>query len=131
MSHEAEVSWRHVSGITRAAQDRSARSGSGAPLVPDVDDESELAGARAGHLAQLFRDAGLREIEESTLSVSVEHRTFGEWWEPYTLGVGPAGKFVADLDAARRTELRELCHELLPTAPFVLTARTWAARGIV
>ncbi len=100
-------------------------------LVPDVDDESELAGARAGHLAQLFRDAGLREIEESTLSVSVEHRTFEEWWEPYTLGVGPAGKFVADLDAARRAELRELCHELLPTAPFVLTARAWAARGIV
>jgi SAM-dependent methyltransferase len=100
-------------------------------LVPDVDDESELAGARAGHLAQLFRDAGLREIEESTLSVSVEHRTFEEWWEPYTLRVGPAGKFVSDRDAARRAELRELFHELLPTAPFVLTARTWAARGIV
>ena len=43
-------------------------------LRPDVDDESGLAGARAGHLAELFHDAGLREIEESTLSVSVEHR---------------------------------------------------------
>ena len=100
-------------------------------LVPDVDDEAGLAGARAGHLAQLFHEAGLREIEDGTLSVSVEHRTFEEWWEPYTLGVGPAGKFVSRLDSARQAELRERCRALLPAAPFVLTARTWAARGIV
>jgi hypothetical protein len=27
--------------------------------------------------------------------------------------------------------LRELCRERLPAAPFVLTARAWAARGVV
>jgi len=97
----------------------------------DVDDESGLAGARAGHLAQLFHDAGLQEVEDSTLSVSVEHQTFEEWWEPYTLGVGPAGKFVSSLDTVGQAELREVCRTLLPAAPFVLTARTWAARGIV
>jgi SAM-dependent methyltransferase len=100
-------------------------------LRPDVGDESGLAGARAGHLAQLFQDAGLREIEDSTLSVSVEHRTFEEWWEPYTLGVGPAGNLVAGLDAATQAELRELCRTRLPPAPFVLTARAWAVRGFV
>ena len=63
--------------------------------------------------------------------MSVEHRTFEEWWEPYTLGVGPAGNLVAGLDAVRQVELRELCRELLPAAPFVLTARAWAVRGIV
>src|SRR6266540_5722288 len=42
-------------------------------LDPGVQDESHLAGAREGHLGQLFRGAGLREIQESALSVSVEH----------------------------------------------------------
>ena len=90
-----------------------------------------MAGAREGHLAQLFHDAGLREIEESTLSVSVQHETFEEWWEPYTLGVGPAGAFAASLDAARREDLRERCRTLLPAAPFVLSPMVWAVRGLV
>jgi len=100
-------------------------------LDPDVGDESLLAGARQGHLAQLFAEAGLHDVEESTLSVSVEHPSFEEWWEPFTLGVGPAGDHAAGLDATSRDRLRERCRELLPLPPFVLTARAWAARGLV
>jgi SAM-dependent methyltransferase len=100
-------------------------------LDPDVEGESQLAGASEGHLGQLFHAAGLREIEESALSVSVEHPSFEDWWEPYTLGVGPAGVYAAGLDEKRQGRLRERCRELLPAAPFVLTARAWAARGFV
>ena len=100
-------------------------------LDPDAESESGLAGAREGHLAELFHDAGLREVEDTALSISVEHRSFDEWWEPYTLGVGPAGKYTTGLDGNRQAKLRELCRELLPPAPFVLTADAWAARGIV
>jgi SAM-dependent methyltransferase len=98
---------------------------------PEVDDESTLAGAREGHLAELFGAAGLRDVEETALEVSVEHATFEEWWEPYTLGVGPAGTYVARLDDAGRARLREACRDRLPEAPFTLTARAWAARGVV
>lgn len=100
-------------------------------LDPDVEDESQLAGASEGHLAQLLRAAGLHEIEESALSVNVEHPSFEDWWEPFTLGVGPAGSYAAGLGAKRQAQLRELCRERLPAAPFVLTARAWAARGLV
>jgi SAM-dependent methyltransferase len=100
-------------------------------LDRDAEDESQLAGARAGHLAQLFRAAGLHEVEEGVLSVDVEHRSFEEWWEPFTLGVGPAGNYVAGLEPSRQARLRERCRELLPAAPFVVTARAWAARGLV
>jgi SAM-dependent methyltransferase len=99
-------------------------------LDPDVEDESRLAGARQGHLVELFRAAGLHGLEESVLSVEVEHSTFEEWWEPFTLGVGPAGGHVAGLDATGQARLRELCRERLPAAPFVLRARAWAARGV-
>ena len=100
-------------------------------LDPGVEDESERAGAREGHLAELFEAAGLKEIEESVLTANVEHQSFDEWWEPFTLGVGPAGAFVAALDPGRQAELRELCRDRLPVAPFVPPARAWAARGRV
>jgi SAM-dependent methyltransferase len=100
-------------------------------LDPDVADESDLAGTRAGHLEELFEAAGLRDIEAATLSVSVTHPSFEEWWEPFTLGAGPAGSYTASLDPERRARLRELCRERFPVEPFVVTARAWAARGLV
>ena len=93
-------------------------------------DESARAGSREGHLALLFGDAELREIEDASLEIHVEHPSFEAWWEPYTMGVGPAGAYVAGLDEAARERLRERCRAALPTAPFVQTARAWAARGI-
>jgi SAM-dependent methyltransferase len=99
-------------------------------LDPGVRDESQLAGAREGHLAELFGNAGLDEIEEGVLSVDVEHPSFEDWWEPFMLGVGPAGAFATGLDADGQARLREVCRGMLPPAPFVVTARAWAARGV-
>jgi SAM-dependent methyltransferase len=99
-------------------------------LDPGVQDESPLAGAREGHLAELFGAAGLEEIKDEVLSVEVEHPSFEEWWEPFTFGVGPAGAYAASLDAESQARLRDLCRELQPPAPFVVTGRAWAARGV-
>lgn len=98
-------------------------------LDPEVEDESELAGSRRGHLAELLRDAGLEEVEETVLSVSVEHASFDEWWEPFTFGVGPGGAYLSQLDQERRTRLREFCRDGFPEGRLILTARAWAARG--
>jgi SAM-dependent methyltransferase len=98
-------------------------------LEPGLEGESHLAGATQGDLPELFRAAELDEVEEDVLSIQTEHPTFEEWWEPYTLGVGPAGSYVAGLSPERREELRERCRARLPEPPFVLSARAWAARG--
>lgn len=100
-------------------------------LAAGIEDESRLAGTRAGHLAELFAAAGLREVEETALSVSRDHASFDDWWEPFTRGVGPAGSYVARLDARQRDELRERCRSMLPAGSFTITARAWAARGVV
>lgn len=84
-------------------------------LDPNIEDESRLAGSRAGDLTLLFEAAGLRAIDETALAVSVEHRSFEDWWEPFTLGVGPAGAHVGGLDTQRRSQLRERCRAALPT----------------
>lgn len=99
-------------------------------MDPGVTDESQLAGAREGHLGELFQTAGLQEVQETSLSADLEHATFDEWWKPFTRGVGPAGAYVASLDADRQAALRERCRALIPAAPFTITARAWAARGI-
>jgi SAM-dependent methyltransferase len=100
-------------------------------LDPGVQGEGRFVGTHQGDLARLFEEAGLREVEETALSVGVEHPTFEEWWEPFTLGVGPAGVYVKGLDSERREALRERCRATMPEPPFVLTAQAWAARGLV
>jgi len=100
-------------------------------LDPGAPDESDLAGAREGHLVQLFTGAGLRDVEGSVVIAELEHATFEAWWEPYTRGVGPAGAYVAGLDDEHRAALREACRAILPPAPFVISAQAWAARGLV
>jgi len=96
----------------------------------DVMDESRLAGAREGHLKELFESAGLRQVEDDALAVAVEHPTFEEWWEPFTLGVGPAGAYAKGLDPERQADLRERCRARLPEPPFSVTVRAWVARGL-
>jgi len=100
-------------------------------LDRDANGEAELAGARDGHLAQLFREGGLASIDDTSLSITVTHPSFDDWWEPFTFGVGPAGSYVAGLDITRQIQLRDRCRDRLPSAPFTLNARAWAARGIV
>lgn len=98
-------------------------------LDPSVEGESKGVGLYQGDLERLFVAAGLAEVAETPLSVRVAHPTFEEWWEPFTLGVGPAGAYIASLDAEHRVALRDQCRTMLPAAPFVLTASAWTAYG--
>ena len=99
-------------------------------LDPQARDESRLAGARAGHLGELCAAAGLTAIEQSTLTVAVRFATFEQWWDPFTLGVGPAGDHVRGLDEAARDALRARCAELQPEAPFEISASAWCVRAL-
>ena len=100
-------------------------------LDPGVRDESGLSGAREGHLAELFAAAGLRDITTFPLTVRVQYPDFDTWWRPFTLGVGPAGDYVARLDDAGREALRVRCVELLTEGPFEIAATAWTAVGTV
>ncbi len=97
-------------------------------LDPSARDESGLAGASEGHLAQLFTQAGLGRAQATTLGIRVQHASFEQWWEPFTLGVGPAGAYVASLDQEHRAALREHCLQLLPAGHVEVSAVAWAAK---
>jgi SAM-dependent methyltransferase len=99
-------------------------------LDPDAHDESGLAGVREGHLAQLFDAAGLRDLDSTTLTVHVALADFSDWWEPFTLGVGPAGDYVARLDEDGRERLKAQCAQLFPqSGPFEVAASAWTVLG--
>ena len=99
-------------------------------IDPDVEDESGLAGARTGHLADLFEESGLRNVEDTALEVTRHNSSFEEWWHGFTRGVGPAGAYLASLDDLQQAELRAHCRAMLPAGSFTITARAWTARGI-
>jgi SAM-dependent methyltransferase len=94
-------------------------------VSPKAPDESGLAGTGEGQLTEIFSRAGLQDVQEDRLTVTVEFATFEDWWDPFTLGVGPAGSYVTSLDEAGRSALRERCEELLPHEPFEITASAW------
>jgi SAM-dependent methyltransferase len=96
-----------------------------------VVDESHLVGAAAGSLERLFEAVGLRDIAAATVVAGVEESTFEAWWEPYTLGVGPAGEYVAGLGDRAREELRAACLGELGSGPIRIDATAWACVGRV
>jgi SAM-dependent methyltransferase len=98
---------------------------------PAAPDEAGRAGTREGQLADLAARAGLEAIESGTVSVTVDFATFDAWWEPFGLGVGPAGAYVRGLDPDTRASLRTHCAELLPPAPFTVTASAWSVTARV
>lgn len=80
--------------------------------------------------AQELRDllAPLGEVESGELDVSAGYRDFDEFWQVMDRGVGPAGQWLASLDAAARERAHEELFRQLgsPQGPFELHARAFA-----
>ena len=118
--------WDHATGPLGAfwAAVASLHDGPGEP-----PSEARRPGAHRGELADLLQAAGLRDVREEPIAVRVAFADVASWWQPFELGVGPAGDHVAGLDSAARERLRDRCGELLPEPPFEVRAVAWAARG--
>jgi SAM-dependent methyltransferase len=103
--------------------------------VREVDAEAQgerrLAGTFEGDLVQRFERAGLDDVTGSALTASADYEGFDDFWEPFTLAVGPAGQYLRSLPDDRRAIVREACRTVLPSGAFTLEARAWCARGHV
>jgi SAM-dependent methyltransferase len=82
-------------------------------------------------LGELWRGAGLRDVEVSELVAEASYEDFDDLWEPFLAGIGPAGAHAASLDADDQRRLRDEFHRRLgsPAGPFTLSARAWCAVG--
>ena len=86
-----------------------------------------------GDLAGLWRSVGLRDVRCGPLIVTASYADFEDLWSPFPTGVAPSGAFCNSLDDARRAALHDAYRRHLAAGdgPFQLTARAWAAAGIV
>ena len=93
--------------------------------------EQARAGTAEGDIAARFERAGLEDVTAGALTASADYAGFDDFWDPFTLAVGPAGQFLASLPPEQQERVREGCRAALPDGPFTLDARAWYARGTV
>jgi SAM-dependent methyltransferase len=95
-------------------------------------DEAGRFGSKPGELAALWREAGLRDVADTPITVSSEYLSFDELWSSFLGGVGPAGTHAANLgekeQAVRDAFFRKVGS---PEGTFALTASAWYAAGTV
>ena len=102
-----------------------------------IDRTAEAVGAIRGGEPRRYRTsqeindllAPHGEVESAELDVSADYRDFAEFWQAMDRGVGPAGQWLASLDAERREHAREELFRQLgsPNGSFELQARAFAA----
>ena len=99
-------------------------------------DEKQMPLCKQGELAALFRAAKLEAVSETGLVVRMRFSSFDDYWEPFRLGQGPAGAYVAVLSPDHLQALRERLRTRLlgrggSDRPLEMPARAWAAKGTV
>lgn len=104
-------------------------------LDPSMEpkDERHMKLSRRGQLGELWRKAGLENVEERPLTIDQHYASFHDYWDSFLKGAGPGGAYVVSLPDARRQELeKRMRARLLPAGsdgPFVLKARAWCVKG--
>ena len=104
------------------------------PRARDLDEGRRFPICRPEPLAQLFRDAGLEDVDVRAIDVPTVFQDFADYWAPFLGGQGPAPGYAVSLGDEHRTALRERIRTRLPVAAdgsIPLMARAWAVRGTV
>lgn len=91
-------------------------------------DEKHMKLTNEGELAALFRAQGFASVDAGSLSIDLAFASFDDYWEPFTLGIGPAGTLVVGLSEEKRTALAERLRARLGDRPR-MSARAWTVRA--
>lgn len=88
---------------------------------------------RPGELARAWRDAGLIEVVQETLTIRMDFTSFADFWEPAEGREGPVATYVGTLDAKARTKLRRMVElaylEGETDGPRSYAATAWVVKG--
>ena len=126
----AAAVWDYADGMTLLRRFWDAA----VALDPDaarLDEGVSMPYCRPDELEELWRGAGLQDVETSELVVEAGYSGFEDLWRPLERGVGPSGAYAAALPAENRARLREELRRRLDAGeePFRLTARAWCVVG--
>jgi hypothetical protein len=121
--------WDMTGGMTMIGAYWAAVSEAGVPGRSEV----ERFGGKPGQLVGLWRDAGLRDVDDRSITVSSAYRDFDELWSTFRAGVGPVGVHAESLESDALDAVRETLRRNVgsPDGAFELTATAWFAAGTV
>jgi SAM-dependent methyltransferase len=90
---------------------------------------------RPGALAEMWREAGLVDVDQRSLMIRMDFADFADYWQPFASGEGAIGAYVATLDDARRAPLEHHLREAYltgaPDGPRSFVAVALSCRGVV
>ena len=101
------------------------------PGAADLNEGHRFSFA-AEDLGDVFRQAGLEDVQTRAIVVPTVFEDFDDFWSPFLGGQGPAPGYVASLGDIAREGLRAALAARLPPAAdgtIALMARAWAVRG--
>ena len=91
--------------------------------------------SRPGELKAALSDAGLQEVQQTTIMTRMEFASFDDYWKPFLGRQAAAASYVATLSTARLSELREHVRRAYldgeSDGPRSYAAIAWAVKGIV
>jgi len=121
--------WDMTGGMTMIGAYWAAVSEAGVPGRSEI----ERFGGKPGQLAGLWREAGLRDVEDRSITISSSYRDFDELWATFRGGVGPVGVHAGSLEGDALGAVQEAFRRNIgsPDGAFELTATAWFAAGTV
>jgi SAM-dependent methyltransferase len=102
------------------------------PAAMEWDEGKRFSMCQPGPLEELFRAAGLVDVEVRAIDIPTVFQDFDDYWSPFLNGQAPAPSYARSLDDEHRARLRERLRSTLPIdadGTISLIARAWAARG--
>jgi ubiquinone/menaquinone biosynthesis C-methylase UbiE len=102
------------------------------PEALNLHESKRFPDSNAQALKRLFENAGLVDIETTSIEITTHFRDFDDYWKPFLGGQGPAPSYVLSLDEDERKILRNALKARLPTrqdGSISMVARAWAAKG--
>jgi hypothetical protein len=102
------------------------------PGAAALDEGERFPICRPSALVEMFRLAGLKEVDVQPIDVTTRFRDFDDYWDPFLGGQGPAPGYAKSLSEDGRVALRERIRSDLPIAKdgsITLIARAWAVSG--
>jgi SAM-dependent methyltransferase len=104
------------------------------PAGDSVDEGKRFPICQPEPLANLFRSAGLQQVETRPIDIPTDFVDFDDYWTPFLSGQAPAPRYAMSLSEERRAALRDYIRDHLPIqadGSIHLVARAWAVRGTV
>jgi SAM-dependent methyltransferase len=100
------------------------------PKAAELGEGGRFSFCRPEGLTALCAEAGWPAVTVAPIEIQTRFPTFEDFWQPFTLGAGPAPGYCVSLPEEGREKLKQRLHEELGAGPISLPARAWAAKTV-